>query len=253
MVGQIKHIVVIESLDDNEKKTGKELYDDCINKRIRLFDKTISHKFYSISTKEEMVNILNELSMVSDSFDDGIVIHLEMHGDSYLKGLVLSEGTLINWTELANLFREINIGSCNKLYITMATCYGRYLYKGGDSSKKSPYSGYISASKEVNTGEILENFDVLFTDLIENGNIVKAYLELEKLKSKFYYKDSKTVFEDNFKEFKNNKDVRKKLVDQIKIDIKNKGGNQPDEAMIESTLNKVLEDTYSSQKKAFDF
>lgn len=31
MVGQIKHIVVIESLGENDRKTGKELYDDAGN------------------------------------------------------------------------------------------------------------------------------------------------------------------------------------------------------------------------------
>jgi hypothetical protein len=257
MVGEIKHIVIIESLK-NERETGKELYDDCIERRIRLYKKDITHKFYPVHSKEEFLDVIQNLIDTVEFFQDGLLIHLEMHGDKNLKGLFLSDNSLIEWSELSDLFREINIGTCNKLFITMATCNGRFLYKGADSLKKSPYSGYISASKAVYPSEIVEKFEVLFSDLIENGNIVKAYLEMENAKSNFYYKDSKAVFEEGFNSFKegldNNPNLKQSLISDIIKDVKSAGEPVPeDDAKMDEIFADVLEHLYKKQKEGFEF
>ena len=81
----------------------------------------------------------------------------------------------------------------------MATCFGRHLYKGGDAKLKSPFSGYISASNQVEVDDVKRDFTILFEALIDSRNIVESYLDLEKKGTIFYYKDSLGVFEDSFK------------------------------------------------------
>jgi hypothetical protein len=56
---------------------------------------------------------------------------------------------IVVWEEIVDLLRVININTKNNLYITMGTYYGGYMFKGVNHHKKSPYSGYISAIKEV--------------------------------------------------------------------------------------------------------
>jgi len=187
MIGNIKHIVIIQSLV-NEKLTGEELYNDCVRRRIDYQNKPMTHRLQNVHSKEELIELLRYFQYNASLLTGGILIHLEMHGDAALKGLILSNGELIEWKELIELFRPINIITCNKLFISMATCNGRFLYRGVDPYQKSPYSGFISASIIVNTAEILDKFSILFEHLIESGNLVKAYLKMEKTESTFIIK-----------------------------------------------------------------
>jgi hypothetical protein len=176
MIGKVKHIIVIESLDttDGVHFTGEALYNDTIKRRIDLFEKDFTHQFHKVNSKETFSEIIKYIQHNATYMQEGVVIHFEMHGDSELNGLVLSNGELIQWEEICDLLRPINVTTQNKLFVTMGTCNGRYIYKGVDPYKKSPYSGYISASKTVKSEEIYIKFGLLFEHLIENGNIVDS-------------------------------------------------------------------------------
>ncbi len=255
MVGQVKHIVVIESLTD-ERLTGKEIYDDCIRRRIDLYDKKMTHNYFSVSDHEELTELLKYYQTNANYMTGGILIHFEMHGSNNLDGLIFSNGTLIEWSELIQLLRPLNIITCNKLFITMATCYGRHLFKGVDRLKKSPYSGYISASKAVYPIEIVEKFSILFEKLIEYGNLVAAYLEMEKTESNFYYKDSEATFNEAYESFYDkqvgNPEFRKKIKSETKKQCEEQGKPFNDE-VAKIFFKKALKEIYSREKEAFNF
>ncbi|WP_299840361.1 hypothetical protein [uncultured Tenacibaculum sp.] len=255
MVGQVKHIIIIESLV-NERLTGKEIYDDCVRRRIDLYDKPMTHNYYSVSTKEELIELLKYYQINATYMTGGILIHLEMHGSNKLDGLILSNGTLIEWSELIELFRPINLITCNKLFVTMATCYGRHLYKGVDPTQKSPYSGYISASIAVNPIEIVEKYSFLFEKLIEYGNLVAAYLEMEKTESNFYYKDSEATFKEAYQSFYDNQANNPEFRAKFNLETKKQAeqlGRPFNEEMADYFFEKSLKEIYAKQKEAFDF
>lgn len=256
MIGNIKHIVVFESLPENEKKTGEELYNDCISRHINYFqddNKKMSHRYFNVHNKATLTELIKYYQVNAEFFCNGLLFHFEMHGVMDYSGLVLADGSLITWKELVELFRPINISTKNNLFITMATCYGRYLYKGVDAYKKSPYSGYISASKEVLADEILEDFTLLFEELISRYNIIEAYLELEKKGSNFYYKDSETTFEDAFlltiEQHKNDLQFK----EEILLDTEKNTGKRPTEEEFQFIFDKVIIDIYKKQKESFNF
>ncbi|MNQ53372.1 hypothetical protein D3C85_674100 [compost metagenome] len=260
MVGDIKHIVVIQSLFDGDKKTGAELYNDTIRMQIEYVQAQnikMTHSFHNVEDKETLIDILKYYGVNSAYMQGGVVIHLEIHGLGDLEGLILKNGSTINWGILSDLFREININTCNKLYITMATCYGRYLYKGVDPKKKSPYSGYISASQEVSTGEVMEDFTLLFQSLIGNGNLVKSYLELDERGSNFYYKDSERIFKENFQavleKLKNDFSIKNEILKDAKEQSEKSGEPVADEEMANFIFEKSLHDIYKIHSDAFKF
>lgn len=76
------------------------------------------------------------------------------------------------------------------------------MYTGVEPNLKSPYSGYISASKKVMPDEIIEDFSSLFITLIEDGNLISSYLKAATEDTNFFYKDSKTTFEENMQQTK---------------------------------------------------
>lgn len=261
MIGDIKHIIVVESLDSaNEPQTGKDLYDDTIKRQIDFLqpdDKKMTHIFFDAQTKNQFMETIKYLVANSPYMQGGVLLHLEMHGSSDLEGLVLADGSFINWTELVDLFREININLCDKLFVTMATCNGRYLYKGGNAKLKSPFSGYISASKTVTVGEIMRDFTILFESLLKSYNIVESYIELDAKGSNFFYKDSKGVFEDSFAsilaKMKSDPTIKQEIL-KVAMEGSAKAGEPiPDEEMKEFIFNKALKDTYDQHKKAYEF
>jgi len=168
----------------------------------------------------------------------------------------LSDHSLITWTELVTYFRDINIATKNNLYISLASCHGRYLYEGVDPELKSPYSGYISASKEVLVDEIIENFSEMFISLIEQGNLIEAYLSTSTGDSSFFYKDSKATFEDLMVitkyRMKNDPSYKEEVFDNaiFRHGIKMGLVTQDDlDLMMES----AFVDIYERHKKAFEF
>jgi len=58
MIGDIKHIVVIQSLSVNESKTGEALYNDIITRQVVRCNSTISHELFIIDSKEKLFEIL---------------------------------------------------------------------------------------------------------------------------------------------------------------------------------------------------
>ncbi|MBA9074740.1 hypothetical protein GGR22_002913 [Flavobacterium gossypii] len=257
MIGNIKHIIVIESLTnrDGANFTGEALYDDIIRRHIDLYERDFTHAFYKAPTKQDLIETISSYVPKAKELEEGILIHLEMHGDEKLGGLILTDGSLIKWEELADLFREININTCDKLFITLGTCFGRFLYKGVNPYKKSPYSGYISASIEVNPEEVYIKFGKLFEELINRGNIVESYLEMEKTGSNFYYKDSKRIFEEAFNSsMQQLKDgLRNEMLNESVKQVKNEIGADIPPHMAEILFDLALRNIYLAHKKAFDF
>lgn len=260
MVGDIKHIVVIQSLFDEDKKTGNELYTDNIKMQIDYVQEKnlrMTHAFHNVENKNGFIDILKYYGVNSKYMQGGIVIHLEIHGLKNLEGLMLTNHSTVSWEELSDLFRDININTCNKLYVTMATCFGRYLYKGIDPEKKSPYSGYISASQEVTAGEVMEDFSILFQSLVKNYNLVKAYLDLDAKGSNFYYKDSKRIFEENFQFFveklKADISIKNEILKYAKEQSEINGEPAADVKMGNYIFQKSLQDIYKNHSEAFNF
>lgn len=256
MIGDIKNIIIIESLQ-GERKTGEELYEDCIRRRIIYQEKDFTHAYHSVNTKKDFLEILEFYIHNCPYMNEGVLIHLEMHGDENKKGLVLSDGSLINWQELNNKFREINIITKDNLFITMATCYGRYLYLGTDPYKKSPFSGYISASDAIYPEEIIDKFFILFEGLIEKGNLVDAYLEMEKTSSNFYYKDRKRTFDEAFsstmEKLYGDMNLKKQILENAEKQMLKETGVKLTDKENDAIFEKAISDIYQRSYNAFKF
>ncbi len=258
MVGDIRNIIVIESLPVGETKTGADLYNDVIRRRIDYIQPQaikMTHSYHEVKNRQELIEILKYYAINSEYMNGGIAIHFEMHGTNDKQGLSLSDGSFISWKEIVDLLRIININTKNNLFITMATCFGRYLYQGVDQQQKSPYSGYISASKVVLENEIIEDFTTMYETLTDTGNLVYSYLQLEEKGSNFYYKDSKATFEANFEAFKNNPVFKKQIMDTARKAVEDKGHDsiKDDDPMIDIIYDMCLKQAYDEQQKNFEF
>lgn len=259
VVRKINHIFVIQSLQKGDKPTGRELYDDVIRRRIDLLQSEsikMTHSFFDVGDKTNFIEILKYIEANAGSLSGGILIHFEIHGSTDRDGLVLSDSSLVSWKELVTLLRPINIKTCNKLFITMATCYGRFLYLGVDPDKKSPYQAYISASKAIMTVEVIEKFNILFEILMDCGDLILAYKEHEKSNSPFFYKDSFRTFEDTMalhrEQIDSDPEYKQRILDHPYIQ-KQLASGQVDDATMDSMIDLVFKQIVIRHAKAFNF
>ena len=260
-IRKINHIFILQSLPKGDIRTGEILYEEVIRREIDLLEAAahgMTHTFFPISTKDEFTNAISYIQVSAKYFSGGVMIHFETHGSKDKDGLILSNGSLIRWKELVNLLRPINISTCNKLFVSLATCHGRELWTGIDpfTYEKSPYQAYISASREVYPDETAECYQSLFKMLINGGDLIEAYLEHEKNNSPFIYKDSAKSFEDTIKMYREGLDTdseyRKSILDHPVLQEFLKSEQQSEQIMNE-IIKKAFNEVVKRKVEAFNF
>ncbi len=231
MIGHIETIFIIESLANGELKTGSELYNETLEKHYKYYpekENKLTIKLFTPDSKKEFFDSLNYIKYNCETSKLGILLHLEMHGGRDV-GLQLSDGNIIAWKELSDILTYINLKTCNRLYICMATCFGRSIYNAIDIRRTSPYCGYISASKEIKPAQILEDYEVIYQNILESHNLIMAFEELQTKNpdSVFFYKDTDAVFKElmeyTFDQIKSNKKIRDEFIENVKKDLMNSG------------------------------
>lgn len=189
-------VLVIESLPSNERQTGTELYADVIARYAEYHANgdSIYHRFFNASTKKEFQDAIEYIVQNSGYFRKGVIFHIECHGLSDKSGLCLADGSSVLWDELKLPLIKVNVALENELYVTMASCYGRYLHETIDISMQAPFSGFLSASEIIWDRETLEDYSTFFEELVKTRDVFIAQELLSRRGSKFYYKDVETMF-----------------------------------------------------------
>ena len=110
---------------------------------------------------------------------------------------------------------------------------------------------------KVSPEEIYVSFSKLFEDLIENGNIVKSYLEMEKMKTNFYYKDAERMFNEAFdsimKQMSNDSELKERILREAIAETKRRTGTELSALESNMIFKKAINDIYIGQKQSFDF
>ena len=258
-VRKINHIFVIQSLSTDDKPTGEELYNDVIKRRIEFLQSDsnkMTHGYFDVKNKIAVIDSLKYIQTNSPYLSGGLLVHFEMHGSADRDGLVLADKSLVTWKEIVELLRPINISTCNKLFLTLATCFGRFMYLGVDPNLKSPYQAYISASKAVKVSEVLESFNTLFEILLDCRDLVHAYLEHEKNNSPFFYKDSLTTFEDYMVDYRkkmlNDPKCKKRILDHPVIQEQLANG-QVNQGTLDMMMEMAWQEVLKTHADAFNF
>lgn len=190
----INRIIVIESIPDDEKQTGKELYDDIITKYIKYFNPEISHEYFNVNSKEEFIEVLSDIEKTIIE-EDELILHIEAHGGK--EELQFKNLELLEWTELEKILTKWNQICKNKLHLNLATCHGMHVAEKISLKNTAPYQTYISALYELSPNEILEDNSILYEELIKSRHIFKGFVEflIRKQKTQLRIKDVKTVME----------------------------------------------------------
>lgn len=171
MIIDFNKIYVIESLPADEIQTGTNLHNDIINRRLWNHEK-IESELCIINSKEEFYNLLNKIERQTLNSEVIPYLHFEIHGNP--DGLFLNSAEQINWYEIRLKLIKINTYSKNKLWISLASCHGAYLYINYSLVARAPFYGYIGSWKTINVEDLSASFERYFEKLLEDFNIEEA-------------------------------------------------------------------------------
>lgn len=201
-------IYVIESLDPNERHTGKELYDDLIA-RMPYIHSELKVDYKEVNTLQEWDTLMGDI--LDECINAGIIpiLHLEIHGESSGKGLVTNSKELISLEHVGNQFREINIATGCNLFLTLGVCKGLYLLFNMHMDKPMPFIGAIGSFDSILNYDIYIRYYDFYDTFFRSLDIASAYVALQKanpaLDSKYRYMPADEIFYKNYQEYLNNK------------------------------------------------
>lgn len=193
---EFNSVFVIESSRTDDKKTGTDLFNDTIKRYMGLKDLEANCLLICANSKQEFLAAFNHIkNHITYNFVNPI-IHLEMHGSK--EGLELANSETITWVELQSNLIELNILCENNLFLTLATCYGGYIYRAISPHLRTPFWGFVGAFEEVYSVENLINFTSFYEEFLQSLDFNKAIHALEQSNfpyaSKFRFQNTEYVF-----------------------------------------------------------
>jgi hypothetical protein len=193
-------IYIIESLEEHEYKTGTILYNDLIRWRCEQLES--GSELLLITTKSEFNNAFIQIRKETQQQDVLPLIHFEVHGST--EGLILASNELVPWYELAEFLRSINITTRNKLFVSLATCFGAYIYSEIKTHNKAPFFGFIGPWGEITDKDAAVSYYEFYDELLTSLDFTKAVEKINtsnKLPYRYHFYNSEEIFEKVYKKY----------------------------------------------------
>lgn len=155
---------VIESLHDDDRETGKSLYNNVLLP-ISLREKKWTTE---IACPRDRDGFFKALSDIETEANTGTypIIHLECHGSK--KGLELSNYDFITWPELRDALIRINIASQLNTIIIVAACNGIYLINASTQLDRAPFWAVIGPIDEISDLALKRDFSAFYETFFQN-------------------------------------------------------------------------------------
>ena len=152
-------VVIIESLPDNEIKTGKKLFEDDLQP-IAKADDSFEAVLFQVNTVAEFKNAISK-TILQLKGNELVTLHIEAHGYED-KGILLSSKEILQWSDFLDCCRKVNIQLNGLLMVTTAMCYSLPLIAKIDPLKRAPFKAILLSTKDLTVGEIEAGFSAFF-------------------------------------------------------------------------------------------
>ena len=190
--------------------------------------KNISSELNIINSKLEFLNLFETVK--TEIKENKIIpyFHFEIHGNK--NGFFLKSNEQVNWIELHHRLMELNMLVKNNTWLSLATCFGAYIYSIVKPTDRSPFYGYIGPWEEIDIRDIPMSYERFFETLLENFDIKEAVkaLNLSNPHKPIDYKiyDSNSVFQRVFDKYETDFYKEPRFSERLE-QIANDGINDP--------------------------
>lgn len=193
-------IIVIQSLRQNDLKSGEHLYDDVVKWK-GILKANVPSEFYNVDSKETFIDTLSKIRSEL-AVGDILTLQLETHGAD--KGIEFSNGDMMAWLEFQDEMRQINELIGGLLVVCLAMCFGGATISAIRPELRAPYRAIVVPFKEVPAGCIEDGFHAFYEVYDNMLNLFRAMDELNKVaidndgKPYFCLLDSESIFDQTF-------------------------------------------------------
>lgn len=176
---KLSRVVVFESLEDEEVKTGKEAY-NLINGIFTENSIDIPIDHFRLENAKDFKSKISSLTKIA-STNDVPLIHIDCHGD-IKDGLIFENGSSIEWRELAELIIPINQATNFQLIVCIsACCAAEFLGQMGTILRPCPCRLLVAPETMINAADSLSGFRRFYSKLFSTfswGDAIDSLKEL---------------------------------------------------------------------------
>lgn len=173
-------IVIIQSLEPHESKTGKNLSEFIVSVVLE-YNLKIPVELINCENKFEFLEILGRLSTEAKTAGEKPLIHVECHG-SIQEGLEFENGSTLTWPEVASSLLELNVACRFNLLAAFSACFGGHFLSQMEAVHPSPCWCMVAPTEKIDPGELLNGFRTFYSTLLQHTDVGIAVAELRKIR-----------------------------------------------------------------------
>ena len=189
-------LVIIQSLGGMDKPTGQMLRQGLMKFK-QFQEPNLSCDYHDVQQKDQLIQVLQELSAEITEAKFYPVLHLEAHGSE--DGLQLGSGEYVSWSEIVPLFREMNEKLENYLLLCFGTCFGGSIITLTDPNLRAPFRGVVAPLDVVTEREVLIGFEAFYDHLYFSFEVLEAVDRMNNAiaapSPTFYHMSAQYLFE----------------------------------------------------------
>jgi hypothetical protein len=177
--GWMTHVVVVESLENDETRTGKVLADflGSLDERVSC---GVGITYMTCEHRGEFIEQIGLLSRAAVDEEFCPVIHIECHGDK-VHGLQFANGSEMSWRELAAVLADLNRATGFNLLVVVSACYGGHLLSELVCGHPAPCLALIGPTDEVSPADIMAGFMRFYRELFASLSASQAVAALRSV------------------------------------------------------------------------
>ena len=170
-------LVVLQSLPGGDLKTGRLLRDD-VQALDAFYERRLPVDFATADTSEKFWAALGQVLQAAIGKAEWPILHIECHGASDRKGIVLADGTYIPWRQLKPTLIDINVATRCHLLVVLAACHGAYIGEIILPTDQAPCWGLLGPTEAVASGDLLRSYSSFYAELLKSQDGSKSLAAL---------------------------------------------------------------------------
>lgn len=198
----LNKVIVIESLAEEELKTGTRLFEDPLM-YLDSLDENLSAELFSVEDADAFINCLRTISQRIPKENIAPIIHIECHGDE--DGLMLADGGHLPWNRFRNELIKINFASRLNTLVVVGACDGANLIGTATQMDGAPFFGVIGVQEEVKAGDLERRFRDFYSAFFEakDGDMAMQALnkDIADNEPRFRFIGARALFEASFRSY----------------------------------------------------
>ena len=192
----LSRIVIIESLDPGELKTGTTIA-AWVRSLEQVHSVGLTIEYYECKNVVSFENLVNALTLEVKSTGRIPLLHVECHGGAST-GLEFTNGSQLPWPDLSHLLVALNEATRFNLVSVFSACYGAHFLAQLDCVAPAPCYAMIAPTKDIWPDEALAGFRKFYSTLFSStdaGLAVEAMMRLNLVKGNWFVQRAEFWYE----------------------------------------------------------